>query len=120
MDMKDTLMSDASLLKDCLSLEESRVLQLRLDNLSQDWKVVESRLPERVCQLKFEWSQTVSYMYMYLHVHCVAYYMYSVCDVVDTHFLYFGCDMIIIILHFIMIINVCYITKYTFYRCTFV
>ena len=71
MDAKVALMKEASSLVDCLPLEEWRVLQLRLDKLSLDWDLMDARLSERICKLKFEWSQTVSYHCTYVHLHTV-------------------------------------------------
>ena len=54
------MLSDFASLKACLSLEEQHYLQLRLDKLLLDWEQLSAGLAERTCQLKFEWSQTVS------------------------------------------------------------
>ena len=53
-------MSDFASLKVCLSFEDQHILHLRLDRLLLDWEQLSAGLAERTCQLKFEWSQTVS------------------------------------------------------------
>ena len=52
-------MSDVESLVVCLPLDEARGLRLRLDSVSRECEVIGSKLSERTCQLKFEWSQTV-------------------------------------------------------------
>ncbi len=59
-ELKDSFLLDLSLLKDCLSLEESQSLQVRVDHLTQEWPSLGLKLAERISQMKFEWSQTVS------------------------------------------------------------
>ena len=58
---KDSVIANGQILKSFLqSPEQARELQLRLDNISFLWQQLQEKIQERICELKFEWTQSVS------------------------------------------------------------
>ena len=69
---KDSVIANGQILKSFLqSPEQARELQLRLDNISFLWQQLQEKIQERICELKFEWTQSVSQ-----NIHT-----YNVCEV---------------------------------------
>ena len=58
---KDSVIANGQILKSFIqSPEQARELQLRLDNISFLWQQLQEKIQERIWELKFEWTQSVS------------------------------------------------------------